>query len=57
MIPCPHLDYSTDDGDPVQKQVAELLTHYDEEHGDGLPEDAREVIRACARALGGTRVK
>lgn len=56
MIPCPKGDHTTDSGAEINKQVAELLTHYDDAHGEELPDDTRELIRACARALGGARV-
>lgn len=51
MLTCPHLDWWSDEDDSAEKQVAALLIHYDETHGEGLPEDARELIRACARLL------
>lgn len=56
MLSCPNLDWTSDSEADITEQVAALLKHYDEKHGEGLPEDARELIRACARALGGSRV-
>lgn len=57
MLPCPKLDWSSNENDPVNEQVAELLTHYEATHGEGLPQDVRDLIKACARALGGTRAQ
>lgn len=58
MIPlkCPHLDWQSDPSKPDNEEVAALLTHYADTHGEDLPDTAREVIRACAKALGGARV-
>jgi len=56
MLPCPEGDWTSDSNEDINKQVAALLHHYDEEHGEPLPQETRELLRACARALGGTRV-
>jgi len=56
MLTCPQFDWTSDSNAEVNEQVAAFLLHYDEVHGQDLPDDAREVIRACARALGGSRV-
>lgn len=56
MLKCPRLDWDSNPEDPINEQVADLLRHYENEHGDGLPQDAREVLKSCARALDGLKV-
>lgn len=58
MIPCPRRDWTSDSGDDVNIQVAKLLRHYEETHGegDGLPQDLRDLLTACANALEGAHV-
>lgn len=55
MLKCPRLDWQSNSEKDVNDQVADLLKHYEETHGDGLPQDARELMKACANALGGVR--
>ncbi len=56
MLPCPQLDWTSDWQDPVNEQVAKLLRHYNLTHGDPLPQDARDLLEACAKALEGAKV-
>ena len=56
MLPCPRLDYTSESDDPINEQVADLLRHYEEIHGAELPQDARELLKACAHALDGAKV-
>ena len=55
MLKCPNLDWDSNPEDPVNEQVAELLRHYERAHGTGLPQDARDVLKACANALEGVK--
>lgn len=56
MIKCPRLDWTSNSADPVNDQIADLLTHYEQTHGDGLPQEVRDLMKACAQALGGIKV-
>lgn len=57
MLPCPRLDWESNSEDDVNKQVAELLLHYEDTHSEGLPDDTRQLLKACAKALAPARVR
>ncbi len=56
MIPCPERDWQSTTGDQPNDQIAALLEHYEQTHCDGQPQQVRDLLKACARALGGLKV-
>ncbi|MGH2747366.1 MAG: hypothetical protein ACRDKB_05525 [Actinomycetota bacterium] len=52
-LDCPLKDWwqPTPPGDLVSGQVAGLLGHIEEAHGEPLPEPIREAIKACKKEL------
>lgn len=56
MLKCPILDWDSDPQKDINEQVADLLRHFNETHGDRLPEDGRALLEACAHALDGAKV-
>lgn len=56
MIKCPHEDWESNGSDLPNKQIADLLTHYEAKHCDDQPQQVRDVLEACAKVLGGVGV-
>lgn len=55
MLECPHGDWTSTSTDPVNEQVANLLRHYEATHGGVMPKEVRDLLKACANALGGIK--
>ena len=50
-LDCPRNDWDNDPTKPVGTQVADLLGHLQEAHGQGMPDTVRDVITACRKDL------
>jgi hypothetical protein len=51
-LDCPFGDWPNDpSGLPASEQVAGLLDHIEEVHGEPIPEPVREALKACRKEL------
>ena len=50
-LPCPYEDWTSDPSQPMPKQVAGFLEHFEAQHAEQIPPPVRELLKACAKEL------